>query len=145
MLMRELVPGRFQESRRRPRHRGRCRRLHRYEQKNGGRFSSANSRPNCAYLCLMNEPFLSSLKACCNSDFVFITIGPYQATGSSSGRPDTSRNLIPSSPAVTVISSPLSNSTSERLPSIDGVGSSDTPTCSVCTGRGFDESRKVPD
>ena len=52
---------------------------------------------------------------------------------------------MPSSPAVTVISSPLSNSTSDRLPSIDGVGSSDTPTSSVCTGSGFDESRNVPD
>ena len=46
---------------------------------------------------------------------VFITIGPYQATGSSSGLPETSRKRMPSSPACTVTSSPRSKRTSERL------------------------------
>jgi len=39
----------------------------------------------------------------------------YQATGSCSGFPETRRNLMPSSPARISISSPQSNSTSERF------------------------------
>ena len=35
------------------------------------------------HLCLMKVPLLSSATACCSSALVFITIGPYQATGSS--------------------------------------------------------------
>ena len=46
---------------------------------------------------------------------VFITIGPYQATGSCNGLPETSRKRMPSSPACTVTSSPLSKRISERL------------------------------
>src|SRR5262249_32734268 len=63
-----------------------------------------------------NVPWRSSLNACSSSDSVFITIGPYHATGSSIGLPDTSRNRIPSSPAWTPISSPRSKRTSDRLP-----------------------------
>ncbi len=51
--------------------------------------------------------------AVCNSACVFITMGPYQATGSSSGLPETSRKRMPSGPAWTTISSPRSNKTSE--------------------------------
>ena len=48
-----------------------------------------------------------------SSSCVFITIGPYHATGSSSGLPETSRKRMPSGPAWTTISSPRSKSTSE--------------------------------
>ena len=44
--------------------------------------------------------------ACRISACVFITIGPCQAIGSRSGRPETSRKRTPSSPAWTLISSP---------------------------------------
>ena len=63
--------------------------------------------------CLMNLPVSSSEIAWRNSACVFMTIGPYHATGSSIGLPDTSRNRMPSSPACTTISSPRSNNTSE--------------------------------
>ena len=46
---------------------------------------------------------------------MFITIGPYQATGSCSGLPETSKKRIPSSPACTATFAPESNKTSERL------------------------------
>ena len=48
---------------------------------------------------LMNVSFCSSANACCNSSCVFITIGPYHATGSLIGLPETRMNRIPSSPA----------------------------------------------
>lgn len=63
--------------------------------------------------CRMNVPPCRSAIACLSCSCVFITIGPYQATGSSIGLPDTSRKRMPSVPACTVISSPRSNSTSE--------------------------------
>src|SRR5207247_1557898 len=72
-----------------------------------------------------------------------MTIGPCQATGSSIGLPETSRNRMPSSPAWTVISSPESNSTSERLPASSGVPVA-APTHSVRTARGADAARNVP-
>ena len=59
-----------------------------------------------------------------SSSSVFITIGPYHATGSSSGLPDTSRNRMPLSPACTVTSSPRSKSTSDRLPVVSSTGRS---------------------
>ena len=65
---------------------------------------------------LMKVPSRSSRATCCSSTWVFITVGPYQATGSRSGFSETSRNRIPSSPASTVTSSPLSKRTSDRLP-----------------------------
>jgi hypothetical protein len=49
--------------------------------------------------CLINAPVCSSAIAWRNSSWVFITIGPYQATGSSIGLPDTSRKRMPSPPA----------------------------------------------
>ncbi len=48
---------------------------------------------------LMKFPVCRSRTACCSSACVFITIGPYQATGSFSGLPETSRKRMPSSPA----------------------------------------------
>ena len=47
----------------------------------------------------MKVPARSSLTACCSSLCAFITIGPYQATGSLIGLPDTSRKRMPCSPA----------------------------------------------
>jgi hypothetical protein len=43
------------------------------------------------YLCLMNVPFSYSWKAMRSSSWVFMTIGPYHATGSPMGCPDTRR------------------------------------------------------
>ncbi len=51
------------------------------------------------YRCLMNVPLCSSVMACRNCSWVFMTIGPYHATGSSIGLPDTKRKRMPSSPA----------------------------------------------
>src|SRR5262249_15359066 len=65
--------------------------------------------------CLMKVPARISAIACRSSSSVFITIGPYHATGSSIGLPETSRNRMPCSPAWTVTSSPRSNRRSERL------------------------------
>src|SRR5580704_16754468 len=96
--------------------------------------------------CLMNVPLLSSATARCSSAWVFITIGPYHATGSSSGLPDTSRNLMPPSPASTVTSSPLSNSTSERLPVRSRTSVSPLAVSfSVSTPNGSEAPENVPD
>src|SRR6266481_136228 len=43
-----------------------------------------------------NVPFSSSVKACRSCSCVFITMGPYQATGSSRGLPETRRKRMPS-------------------------------------------------
>src|SRR5438128_6727969 len=95
---------------------------------------------------LMKVPFRRSLNACCSSCCVFITIGPYHATGSSIGLPETSRNRIPSSPAWTTTSSPRSKSTSERLPVSPTVDRTvPPPTCPVSTPCGSEAPRKVPD
>ena len=80
------------------------------------------AQPNCAgatrrlapiQRCLMKSPVCSSAIAWRSCSCVFITMGPYHATGSSIGLPDTSRNRIPCAPACTTISSPRSKSTSE--------------------------------
>src|SRR5205814_8700152 len=102
--------------------------------------SSANN-----YGCLINVPSCNSCSACCSSCWVFITIGPYHATGSSIGLPETSRKRIPSGPAFTTISSPRSNSTKEWFVASYSGGASGFATCSVRTARGSDESRNVPD
>src|SRR6056297_1207122 len=60
-------------------------------------------------------PCSSSVKACFSSFRLFITIGPYQATGSRRGIPETSSIRTPSAPLAIFISSPLSNKTSVRL------------------------------
>src|SRR6266496_4036982 len=75
---------------------------------------------NCAHSlkdqrCLMKAPACNSAIAWRSCSCVFITIGPYHATGSSIGLPETNRNRMPSSPACTTISSPRSKSTSEWL------------------------------
>src|SRR6185436_15580649 len=101
--------------------------------------------PDLPYLpSSMNVPLRRSVSACCSSAFVFITIGPYHATGSSIGLPDTSRNRIPSSPACTTISSPRSNSTSERLPAALYSTRSLPSVASVRMARGSDALRKRP-
>src|SRR5213079_2736651 len=89
-------------------------------------------------------PSCNSSNAARSCSCVFITIGPYQATGSSSGFPDTRRNRIPSSPACTVTSSPRANSTSERLSASLGGAVSDQPTPSVGTASGPDELQYFP-
>src|ERR1051326_4871263 len=96
---------------------------------------------------VMNVPLRRSLNACWSSASVFITIGPYHATGSSIGRPETRRNRIPSSPAWTTISSPRSNSTSARLPVSPSTPERAMPPsiCSVSTPRGSEASRNVPE
>ena len=48
---------------------------------------SAPRSPPTRQRCLMNVPSCNSATACCSSACVFMTIGPYQATGSSSGVP----------------------------------------------------------
>ena len=64
------------------------------------------TEPTCQVAKFYPRPFFfrkvpswSSVNACCSCSCVFITIGPYHATGSSSGFPETSRKRIPSSPA----------------------------------------------
>ncbi len=56
--------------------------------------------------CLMKVPFWYSRNASFNSSWVFMTIGPYQATGSPMGLPEISRKRTPSFSAVTKTSSP---------------------------------------
>jgi hypothetical protein len=70
-------------------------------------------------LFFRNFPCSSSLKACWSCSCVFITIGPYQATGSSSGLPETRRKRIPSSPACTLTSSPRSKRIKRAVVGID--------------------------
>jgi len=64
----------------------------------GARFGTRRSAHNLQR-CLMKLPACSSDIACRSSSCVFITMGPYQATGSSIGLPETSKNRMPSSPA----------------------------------------------
>src|SRR5262249_20902422 len=97
------------------------------------------------FFVFKNVPFSSSLKACRSSSCVFITMGPYQATGSSSGLPETSRKRMPSSPACTATSSPRSNRTSERLSASEGGAVSSQPTPSVGTASGPDALQNFPD
>src|SRR6266705_25385 len=98
----------------------------------------------------MKVPSWSSAYARRSSSCVFMTMGPYHATGSSIGFPDTSRNRIPASPAWTVTASPLSNSTSDRFPT-SAAGPppppapvTTGPTRSVRTAPGSEASRNVP-
>src|SRR5438874_6076712 len=94
---------------------------------------------------LKNVPSFNSRNASRNCSWVFITIGPYHATGSSSGFPDTSRKRMPSSPACTINSSPRSNSTSERLSASEGGGAvSSQPTGSVGTSSGSEALQNFP-
>src|SRR5579863_8243818 len=92
-----------------------------------------------------NVPSSSSSYACRSCSCVFITIGPYHATGSRSGLPDTNRNRIPSSRACTDTSSPLSKSTSARLSASLGSDVSAHPTPSVGTASGPDALQNFPD
>ncbi len=73
-----------------------------------------------------------------------MTIGPYHATGSLIGAPETSRKRIPCSPECTTTSSPLSKTTSERFPVISRTTVSSSPSFSVSTPKGADAPRKSP-
>ena len=106
--------------------------------------SRAGTRDSSSYWDFRNVPFCSSRKACWSCSCVFITIGPYQATGSSSGFPETSRNRMPSSPACTSTSSPASKRTSERLSASFGGVVSAQPTPSVGTARGLEALQNLP-
>ncbi len=77
--------------------------------------SSAAARCNRAQRWSRKVPARSSANARRISSCVFITTGPYHAIGSRIGAPDTSRKRMPCSPARTRISSPASNTVSERL------------------------------
>ena len=90
------------------------------------------------YYFFKNVPLSKSSKAVRSSCWVFITIGPYQATGSCSGLPDTRRKRIPFSPACTSTSSPRSKTTSERLSASEGGAVSNHLTPSVGTASGPD-------
>src|SRR3984893_1131121 len=95
--------------------------------------------------CFRNVPSWSSANACFSCSWVFMTIGPYHATGSWSGFPETRRKRIPSSPACTVTSSPRSKSTSERFSALAGGDGSAHPTPSVGTASGSDALQNFPD
>src|ERR1700746_308494 len=91
-----------------------------------------------------NVPCSSSRNACCSSCCVFITMGPYHATGCSSGLPETSRKRIPSSPACTETSSPRSKTTRERFSASVGGCVSSHPTLSVGTASGPEALQNLP-
>src|SRR6266478_6404883 len=90
-------------------------------------------------------PFSSSVKACRSCSWVFITMGPYQATGSSRGSPETRRKRMPSSPACTMTSSPRSKRIRDRLSAADGGAVSSQPTDSVGTERGSLALQNLPE
>jgi len=87
---------------------------------------------------LRKVPSESSSNALRSSSCVFITIGPYHATGSSSGFPETRRKRTPRSPACTVTSSPRSKTTSVRSSADVGGFASAQPAPSVGTASGSD-------
>src|SRR5579864_1030167 len=97
------------------------------------------------FLVFKNVPFSSSWNASRNCSCVFITIGPYHATGSCSGLPETSRKRMPSSPACTVTSSPLSKRMRERLSACEGGAVSSQFTLSVGTANGPDALQNLPE
>src|SRR6267143_5369321 len=92
-----------------------------------------------------NVPFSNSVKAWRSCSWVFMTMGPYQATGSSRGLPETRRKRMPSSPACTMTSSPRSKRTSERLSAAAGGAVSSQPTGSVGTERGSLALQNLPE
>src|ERR1700676_3497237 len=73
-----------------------------------------------------------------------MTIGPYQATGSSGGLTETSRKRSQPSPAWHITSSPRSKSTSERLSASEGGFVSSQPTDSVGTASGSGAVQDFP-
>jgi hypothetical protein len=90
-------------------------------------------------------PSSSSSNASRNCSWVFITIGPYQATGSPNGLPETRRNRMPSGPACTSTSSPRSKTTSERLSAADGGAVSSHAIPSVGTASGPEALQNFPE
>src|SRR5437764_2110263 len=113
--------------------------MHSEREANGG----SAFRDLCPYF-FRNVPCCSSLNAFCSCSCVFITMGPYHATGSSKGLPDTSKNRIPSSPACTATSSPRSKTTRDRFSASAGGLVSDHPTPSVGTAKGLDALQNFP-
>src|ERR1700716_3373215 len=95
--------------------------------------------------CFRNVPSWSSANACLSCSWVFMTIGPYHATGSPRGFPETKRKRIPSSPACTVTSSPRSKTMSDRLSASTGGEVSSHFTASVGTASGPDALQNFPD
>ena len=76
---------------------------------------------------------------------MFITIGPYQATGSSSGLPDTSRKRMPSSPACTVDLVAAVEQHERAVVRLRAAASSSAqPTPSVGTASGADALQNFP-
>jgi hypothetical protein len=95
---------------------------------------------------LMKVPSRSSPAACRSSACVFITIGPYQAMGSRSGFPETSRNRIPSSLAWTVTSSPGRRERASDYRCARGSGLRSHPiSFSVSTPKGSEAEQNDPD
>src|SRR6266478_2711816 len=92
-----------------------------------------------------NVPFSSSVKAWRSCSCVFMTMGPYQATGSSRGLPETRRKRLPSSEACRMTSSPRSKRTRERLSAAEGGAVSSQPTDSVGTDRGSLALQNLPE
>ena len=81
----------------------------RHMEKVRGELRAARNTSGCGsnrHLCLMKVPLLYSSKATFSSAWVFITMGPRQATGSPMGFPEISRNRTGSSPALTATWSP---------------------------------------
>jgi len=91
-----------------------------------------------------NVPSRSSVNAWRNSSCVFITIGPYQATGSLSGCSEISKKWTPSSLASTNTSSPGPKSTTVWLSASDGGVVSHHPTSSVGTASGPEALQNFP-
>ena len=66
------------------------------------------------YLCFMNVPSLNSLNANASSSFVFITIGPPNATGSFRGNPS-NHSILESSKALSSTIEPSCKITGRRM------------------------------
>src|SRR5262245_39663998 len=71
-------------------------------------------------------------------------MGPYQATGSFSGRPEMSRKRRPAGPASTATSSPGPKSTSVWSPASAGGLVSDQPSPSLGTASGPEALQNLP-
>src|SRR3979411_1089565 len=70
----------------------------------------------------MRVPLRSSATACCSSACVFITIGPYQATGSSIGLPPTTRKPMAPLPACAAAPAPQLRLLGQHAERLRGAG-----------------------
>ena len=103
--------------------------------------------PRALSVCLMKVPLRSSVTACCSSACVFITIGPYQATGSSIGLPETSRKRMP---CVAGLHRHLVAAVEQHERAVAGALADQDlavrrPSFSVSTPNGCEASRNVPE